>query len=428
LGMILSRKALVRWGVLLLIALNVGYFVYSSYFAYVWHDEALVLLHLSGHTVEELTGYLFDGQIKSTEDLRYFQGVNGDRGFGQAIDAVYSSTNYDLPFYYALLWVLARLFGNSDLVFRGFSVMVWFGFVGVMYALSGQLSKDRNTAFFTGLLVFLSPRFTGYALGIWEYGLYAFLCALSSFWYLKAIASPQVLRYWVFSSLSAIAGLYTHVFYLLVVFVQISYLWINWKEFPAVVKKFAGISWLVSFLVYSLWLTRIFWGNVSVFAWSKGRWSWDRMVNRWIDAIASFFPDIPFPELSSVTQYLAVFGIFGVFVYLGMRSDRRISSFVILLTTIPFISLLLVDIFLDYRYTVVGRFYLPSLLGIALGMGFFLAEEWRNFRGITLIFLILLTIFGLLAKIPNPPPGVRFAGYGSNRPPAKVLRLGSIVD
>jgi uncharacterized membrane protein len=149
--MILSRKALVRWGVLLFIALNVGYFIYSSDFAYVWHDEALVLLHLSGHTVEELTGYLFDGQIKSTQELRYFQGVNGDRGLGKAIAAVYSSSNYDLPFYYALLWILARLFGNSDLVLRGFSVIVWFGFVGVMYALSGQIWKDRNTAFLTGL-------------------------------------------------------------------------------------------------------------------------------------------------------------------------------------------------------------------------------------------------------------------------------------
>ncbi|MFM7354620.1 MAG: hypothetical protein ACKO1G_16755, partial [Microcystis aeruginosa] len=48
---------------------NIFYFVHLAYYSYVWHDECFVLLHLSGYTPEQLINYLFDGQIKSTEQL-----------------------------------------------------------------------------------------------------------------------------------------------------------------------------------------------------------------------------------------------------------------------------------------------------------------------------------------------------------------------
>ncbi len=63
-----------------MIIFNIFYFVHLAYYSYVWHDESLVLLHLSGYTPEQLINYLFDGQIKSTEQLWQFQGVNSVKG------------------------------------------------------------------------------------------------------------------------------------------------------------------------------------------------------------------------------------------------------------------------------------------------------------------------------------------------------------
>jgi hypothetical protein len=37
------------------------------------------------------------------------------------------------------------------------------------------------------------------------------------------------------------------------------------------------------------------------------------------------------------------------------------------------------------------------------------------------ILLILLLVFGLIAKIPYPPPATRYVGYGSNIPNAYTM-------
>lgn len=112
----LTRQSGVRFALGLLIIFNIFYFVYLAYYSYVWHDESLVLLHLSGYTPEQLINYLFDGQIKSTEQLWQFQGVNSVKGFPDTLASLYTSSNYDLPLYYSSLWFLARLLGNSYLV------------------------------------------------------------------------------------------------------------------------------------------------------------------------------------------------------------------------------------------------------------------------------------------------------------------------
>lgn len=420
--MFTSRKAPVRFALLLFITLNILYFLYTAYFQYVWHDEAVVLLHLSGHSIDELTAVLFDGRIKSIGELRQFQGVNVDRGFPDTLSSLYSSPNYDLPLYYSLLWIVARIFGDSALVLRGFSVAIWFGFLWAVYRLSDQLFKSQKIALLTAFLVFLSPRFTGYALGMWEYGLYAFISALSIFLFLKALESPKDFKTknWLFYSLSTIAGLYTHVFFIFVVLFHTLYLAINGKTFSESAKKYSRWSWLGSFLIYSLWLSRLWYGRVGVFSWTKGRVTWEEFLDRWIATLAGFFPNIRFLSLnlSIFERYALVALIIFSLIYLARKTDKKLSSFVFLLSGIPFLGLLVIDIVLDFRYTVVGRFYLPTFIGIALAIAFLLSEGLRYYKKITSIALILLTVFGLIARIPDRPEGTRFLGYGSNIPNA----------
>ncbi|MEG3438396.1 glycosyltransferase family 39 protein [Pannus brasiliensis CCIBt3594] len=420
--MFTSRKTLVRCGLIFFIAVNILYFLYAAYFQYVWHDEVFVLLHLSGHTIDELTAVLFDGRIKSIGELKQFQGINLDRGFPDTLYSVYSGPNYDLPLYYSLLWILARIFGNSDLVLRGFSVLIWFGLLWAVYRLSFQLFKNQKIALLTAFLVFISPRFTGYALGIWEYGLYAFIATLSSFLFLKALESSHSREYrdWLLYGLSIVAGLYTHVFFIFIFLFHILYFFSNRDRFSELAKKYSSRIWLGSFLIYSIWLTRIFYRRVSVFSWSKGRWPWEKLIDRWITTFAGFFPDIPFipTGVASFTNYALVSLILFSLFYLARKTDRKISSFALLLTGIPFLGLLILDIVLDFRYTVVGRFYLPSFIGISLAIAFLLSEGLQYYRIITSIALVLLTIFGLISRVPNPPEGNRFLGYGSNLPNA----------
>jgi hypothetical protein len=90
----LIRQSGIKFALGLLIIFNIFYFVYLAYYSYVWHDESLVLLHLSGNRPEQLINYLFDGQIKSTEQLWQFQGVNSVKGFPDTLASLYTSSNY----------------------------------------------------------------------------------------------------------------------------------------------------------------------------------------------------------------------------------------------------------------------------------------------------------------------------------------------
>jgi uncharacterized membrane protein len=418
--MFVSRKTIVRSGWLLFIVLNLVYFLYSSDFAYIWHDESFVLLHLSGHTVDELTAFLFDGQIKTTEALRQFQGVNPNRGFLDTIASLYTGSNYDLPLYYSLLWILAKVFGNSDLVLRGFSVLIWFGLLWGVYRLSDRLFQNTTIAGISVLLIFFSPRFTGYGLGIWEYGFYAFISALSSLWLLRALDSPRDIKPWIYYGLSTVAGLYTHVFYLFIFLAHILYFLIFRNSYNSVIQKRAIGVWIISFALYSFWASRIFRGGVSVFFWAKGRWSWETLWNRWINTIAGFFSDIPFlpAGVAIGVNYFYVVFIFIAFVYLWKKTDKKASILIILLTVMPFLGLLIIDLLLSYRYIAVGRFYLPSFIGIALAVSFLIYSGLRSYKVITSIFVAVLIIAGLIAKNPQPVAGVRFTGYGSNLPNA----------
>jgi hypothetical protein len=142
------------------------------------------------------------------------------------------------------------------------------------------------------------------------------------------------------------------------------------------------------------------------------------MGERWLVTIAGFFPDLNFlsPSLSILANYLAVSLILYASLYLILKTTKKVASFVILLTLTPFVSLLIIDGFLDFRYTAVGRFYLPTFIGISLGVGFLLSEGCRFRKKLASIVGIALIVSGTIAKIPSPPGGSRFAGYGSEIP------------
>lgn len=419
----LTRQSGVRFALGLLIIFNIFYFVHLAYYSYVWHDESLVLLHLSGYTPEQLINYLFDGQIKSTEQLWQFQGVNSVKGFPDTLASLYTSSNYDLPLYYSFLWFLARLSGNSYLVLRGFSVIIWLGILWSFYHLALTLFKNKNAALIATTLIFFSPRFTGYALGIWEYGLYVFCSILSSWLFLKAIDSSQPKKDWFFYSLSLIAGLYTHVFFIFVLVVHSLYFLLQLNSFNSLTKKYYSISLLASLWIYSIWLTRIFTGRFTIFGWSKGSLPLEVLWQRWVIMIARLFYNFSLanPTINPIIEYCLIILVIISFIYLGKKADKKVFTLIILLTIIPFFSLLAWDLIRGFRYTAVGRFYLPSFLGMLLAVTFLLSNGLQQRQGWAKILLILLLVFGLIAKIPYPPPATRYVGYGSNIPNAYTM-------
>ncbi|MFN9736628.1 MAG: hypothetical protein ACK544_22725, partial [Microcystis sp.] len=170
------------------------------------------------------------------------------------------------------------------------------------------LFKNKNAALIATTLIFFSPRFTGYALGIWEYGLYVFCSILSSWLFLKAIDSSQPKKDWFFYSLSLIAGLYTHVFFIFVLVVHSLYFLLQLNSFNSLTKKYYSISLLASLWIYSIWLTRIFTGRFTIFGWSKGSLPLEVLWQRWVIMIARLFYNFSLanPTINPIIEYCLI--------------------------------------------------------------------------------------------------------------------------
>jgi uncharacterized membrane protein len=200
------------------------------------------------------------------------------------------------------------------------------------------LFKNKNAALIAATLIFFSQRFTGYALGIWEYGLYVFCSILSSWLFLKAIDSSQPKKDWFFYSLSLIAGLYTHVFFIFVLVVHSLYFLLQLNSFNSLTKKYYSISLLASLGIYSIWLTRIFTSRFTVFGWSKGSLPLEVLWQRWVTMIARLFYNFSLanPSITPIIEYCLIILVIISFIYLGKKADKKVFTLIILLTIIPF--------------------------------------------------------------------------------------------
>jgi hypothetical protein len=195
------------------------------------------------------------------------------------------------------------------------------------------------------------------------------------------------------------------------------------NSFNSLTQKYYSISLLASLWIYSIWLTRIFTGRFTIFGWSKGSLPLEVLWQIWVRMIARLFYNFSLanPTINPIIEYCLIILVIISFIYLGKKADKKVFTLIILLTIIPFFSLLAWDLIRGFRYTAVGRFYLPSFLGMLLAVTFLLSNGLQQRQGWAKILLILLLVFGLIAKIPYPPPATRYVGYGSNIPNAYTM-------
>jgi hypothetical protein len=98
------------------------------------------------------------------------------------------------------------------------------------------------------------------------------------------------------------------------------------------------------------------------------------------------------------------------------RLEKKYSSYLILLTVVPFASLAIVDLLLATKYSSVGRFYIPSLLGASISFGYLvsLGIEQKNkiISWVTALFIMVMTIT-FVRGISSTKQPVTYQGYGS---------------
>ena len=159
--------------------------------------------------------------------------------FGHMLSALPDSERTP-PLYYAAAWVWSRLFGTGEVGLRSLSAI--FGVVTVLVAyLIARRVAGQGAGLIAALLCAVSPLLVWYSQEARAYALAVLLCALSLWFFVRALTDPQprVLRAWGVSSGLAICA---HYFALFAVALEASFLLASRRSRRPVVAPAAAVG------------------------------------------------------------------------------------------------------------------------------------------------------------------------------------------
>lgn len=419
-------KARIQKGILTgLLVLLLLYLMQVSSARYYWHDEVTNLLYLSGHRPEELTNKLADGLPKTQAELQQFQTANPEKGLSATLQALVLTSPEPPPLYLILLWSWARLFGNAEGILRLLSTGIWFGFLAAVYRLCHLLFSNQRTGIIAVLLLAFSPRFLPLAFQVWEYGLYALLTALSSYLFLSALSNPPSVKRWLLYGFSLTAGFYTQLFFVTVPLSHLAYGLLCWRSQPKKQWRYFLSTLTAAILLFSPWLYLLWQSPAGIYAWAVGRWGLAAYLSRWWGTTTGLFSAFNLPGGLDLGVRMAISALLVLaLASLGGCSGQQQRAFLLAIITVPFSFLLGWDWLCGMRYASVGRFFLPSLMGLVLALAFWLSRSiassdcsrrWLGY--LALASVLTIEIFSLL-----PPVSLegKYQGYGSAIPNAAV--------
>ena len=307
-----------------------------------------------------------------------------------------------VPFYHILLHFWQVLFGQDIFIARMLSLVFFVGTILMTYLLATYALGRRSVGLFAALLVTISPFMNWYGSEARMYTMLAFMTVLHVYFFVKVLRVGGTSN-WIFWTLTAILGLYTHYFFL---FVLVS-------EFVAMLimrKKFAGQHPIRSIISYGAvaglslipWLLYVYnLGFASNTQPALGVPSAGDLFDTYTQFIFGFQVPAVNTLIVSLWPVLVLLAFFAL-----QRTRKKIPSEVmlfVLLATIPVLSAFIISV-------TIRPFYLSRYLIVALP-ALFIFIAWmltRYRRWIARTVSVVLVLFiGLLFTIqvmsPNTP-------------------------
>lgn len=153
----------------------------------------------------------------------------------------YMLKNVHLPLHNSLLHWWMSIFGTSEAAVRSLALIPGLLSIPALYLLAREF-LTRRFALFAAALGSVSPFWVWYSREIRMYSLLTLITILSYYYFIKAIKEDRVIWYILYGA-TALVGIYTHYFFLLVILSQIVFFAATWKinwggsDYPPQKKK-----------------------------------------------------------------------------------------------------------------------------------------------------------------------------------------------
>lgn len=411
--------ALVKWVVIVLLALGILFrFSHLGQKVY-WHDEVFTSMEATAHTASELRATFFTGQETAPSALLAFQRIDPPRTLAQLVFGLGSEDPQHPPLFYLLLHFWMRGWGDSILVTRSFAALLSLLVFPAMYWLCQELFASALVGWVAIALLALSPIHLVYAQEAREYSLLTALTLFSSAALLRAVRLQQW-QSWALYGVTLILSFYTAVFSALVALGHGLYVLGSNPIHVQKIKDGFQLQWQLTRTVIDF----LFTGAIAVLAFTpwiyflrtysevfKASTAWinvslplPMVFQMWMLNLTRVFFDrdidlfSPDAQLTWVVIIPIVLLEIYAFYFLTTKAPRSAWWFVVALLIGTSLPLLGPDLLFGGQRSTVTRYFLPFFLCLQVAVAYLISEcltAVRSKQVVGIALSIALAIAGL---------------------------------
>ncbi|ELR97629.1 glycosyltransferase family 39 protein [Gloeocapsa sp. PCC 73106] len=337
--------------------------------------------------------------------MLYFQRLNPDRGWGETWEVLAEHPEHP-PLYYVMARIASQFWGSSIATTRGLAVVISLLVFPAAYWLCWELFADSRVGWWAIALVSVSPFHILYAQEARQYSLWSVVTLLvcAAFWRAVKSEKPKLLD-WLLYSVTLSLNFYSSLLSVLVAIAHFIYL--IWTEkFTRVWLYFCGAG-LIALLSFLPWLSILLLNSDKL----EEQTHWMNMsepflvlYSLWELHLSSIWLDFP----SQINHFVApriFFLLLGGTIYVihFLRNKPKERFFLLLIILVPLLGLILPDLILGGRRSLMTRYFIPSLLGIQISVSYWLAvNKWNKLKLLIITLIISLGILSGLASNSAP--------------------------
>lgn len=369
---------------LLLILLVVGIFfrLVNLDGKFYWFDEVYTSFRISGYTDTELYEQVYDGSVKTREQLQLYQGFNADKTWIDTVKGLAVEEPQLPPFYFVLARIWSQLFGNSVTVMRSLPALLSLLVFPSIYWLSIELFASGSVAWMAMGIVAISPFHILYAQEARPYSLWTVLILASSAALLQGMRI-QTRKSWLIYACLSVFSVYTFLYSVLVIVAHGVY--VVWIEKGRLTHSLKGylLGGGTGFLSLIIWLSLVlYWQQSAIPETSSTLTNFISRVGliaRWIGNFSRILLDFnlnvntPLKELLPILPLLLILlGISAYSVYfLWQNAPQDTRLFIVILIGVTTFPLMGIDFIKSWmRLSGVARYLIPWYLGVQLSLAY----------------------------------------------------------
>lgn len=372
------------------------------------HDEIYTSLYAAGYLGDEVFTDLWDGTVKSAEDIKRFLKPSEDRNITRIVSRIALYRPHQAPLFFMLAHCWMQLIGYMPAAMRGLAALFGCLSIPAMYWFGKEMFQSSRVALLATTFFAISPFHTLFAQDARPYSLWTLATILSSAALLRAMRKNNP-KSWIMYSLTLILGVYSHQLFILVAIAHGCYF--TGIHLRSHKNSYGGFIFacLFAFLAYIPWLFFV------ITRWQQAARQvevlnmhipWERLILGWIVLFSSPLIDLDFNStVANIVPYflralMLILTIYaGRFLWkYGSHHEKLFLALIYIITASTFIIL---DLLFGGMRSITGRYFVPVNIATILVMAYFLSSrldrlhsqrKWR-------ILTSLLFLAGFLSNI-----------------------------